>query len=56
MVPGSTWVSAVLFFYIGILENLVDGPYQSYSDVGGGYQRSELADIALFWMAVREIL
>lgn len=26
----------------------------AHSDVGGGYKRRELQDIALFWMAVRE--
>lgn len=25
----------------------------AHSDVGGGYERHELADLALFWMAVR---
>lgn len=28
----------------------------AHSDVGGGYKRRELQDIALFWMAVREAL
>jgi hypothetical protein len=27
----------------------------AHSDVGGGYKYRELADLALFWMVVREV-